>query len=467
VAVLSELIMHEPPLRTGATAVYAYKPGLERRFKFTSRFGEEVKLCTVDHGKHEIHLPRAVCPVGPVDLRTDGEAVVYPKRPEPRSHQVALFEETAAFLKAGLSGIVCAYTGWGKSPLGYHAAHVVGRKTLVVTTKDDIYEQWIAGACGWDRRQKKPVTNFLGLTPDEVGEIRADKCEVVGTKFCVAMIHSLSKDGKYPDWIVNGFGLVIFDECHRLPAEQFSAVADMFPARLRLGLSATPERKDGKELLVLAHIGPIRAKTEAELMVPKVLRFASAWQCPRTLKLNKETGEREVIRIPHQPGKTTHIEKMLAADQVRNRMIANLVKQALDKGRTTVVFSTLTDHLKAIHRACHTAFDIPGRQMGFYVGASTKAEKQAREREKVKPVIFATYGMMSEGTSLDWIDTCILAMPRSSVAQPIGRIRREYEGKSPPVVMDIVDQDSPVFNAYAAGRLSWYKSIGCPIKEMT
>ena len=112
-------------------------------------------------------------------------------------------------------------------------------------------------------------------------------------------------------------------------------------------------------------------------MVPKVLRFASDWKCPRTLKLDKKTGEREVIRIPHQPGKTTHIEKMLAADQVRNRMIAELVAQALDKGRTTVVFSTLHDHLKSIHRACATAFGISGRKMGFYIGATTKGEKDA------------------------------------------------------------------------------------------
>lgn len=453
---LSDLIMHDKPLRTGGSAVYAYKPGLERRFRFTSRFGEEVLLHATNPGKTEIYLPRGVCPIGDIDERDEGEAVAYPLAPAPRDHQAQLFADTTAFLKAGLSGIVCAYTGYGKTILAYHAAAALGVKTLVITTKDDIYRQWIDGA-------KK----FLGLPDHLIGEIRADKCEVVGTAFCVAMIHSLSKDGKYPDWITKGFGLVIYDEVHRLPAEQFSAVADMFPAKLRLGLSATPARSDGKELIALTHIGPIRAKTEIQMMVPKVLRFASAWQCPRTLKLHKDTGEREVVRIPHQPGKTTHIEKMMAADQVRNRMIAELVKQAFDKGRTTVVFSTLHDHLKSIHRACLTGFDISGRQMGFYIGASTKAEKQAREREKVKPVIFTTYAMMGEGTSLDWIDTCILAMPRANVTQPVGRIRREYPDKSPPVVMDIVDQDSPVFNAYAAGRLKWYHSIGCEIKDMT
>lgn len=452
-AVLSELIRHDKPLRTGATAVYPFKPNLERKYRFMSRFGDEVLLHRVE-GK-VIHLPRALCPVGQADERVDGEAVHFPKAPAPRPHQVKLFDETARFLKQGLSGIVSAYTGWGKTVLGYHAAVVVGRKTLVITTKDDIYKQWIEGA-----------KTFLGLAPHEIGEIRGDKCEVVGTKFVVAMIHSLSKDGKYPDWIGQGFGLVIFDEVHRVPAEQFSNVVDMFPARLRLGLSATPERADGKELLVLSHIGPIRAKTEAQLMVPKVLRFLSTWDCPRVLRADPESGQRRVVRLPHEPGKTAHVEKIVAADPVRNHMLAELIHAAYEKNRQLVVFSTLHEHLRSLHRACHAIFGISGRKMGFYIGAQTKAEREQREREKVKPILFTTYTMMGEGTSIDWLDACLLAMPRANVTQPVGRIRREFPDKGEPVVLDVVDQDSPVFSGYAASRLRWYESIGAVVKDM-
>lgn len=454
-AVLSELIRHDKPLRTGATAVYPFKPMLERRYKFVSRFGEEVLLHRSDQANGVIHLPRGLCPLGTVDDRIDGEVVHFPKAPTPRPHQEKLFKETASFLLQGLSGIVSAYTGWGKTVLGYHAAYVTQRKTIVITTKDDIYQQWIAGA-----------KTFLGLADHEIGEIRGDKCEVIGTKFVVAMIHSLSKDGKYPDWIDKDFGLVIFDECHRVPADQFCNVVDMFRAKLRLGLSATPDRADGKELIVLAHIGPIRAKTEAQLMVPKVLRFKSAWECPRVMRTDPDTGQKRVVRLPHQPGKTTHLEKIIAADPVRNHLCAELIHSALEKDRKLVVFSTLHDHLRSLHRACHEAFGISGRDMGFYVGATTKAEKQTREREKVKPILFTTYAMMGEGTSIDWIDTGLQAMPRSNVIQPCGRIRREYPDKGPPVWMDVVDSDSPVFSGYAANRLDWYRSIGAEVKDM-
>jgi hypothetical protein len=210
----------------------------------------------------------------------------------------------------------------------------------------------------------------------------------------------------------------------------------------------------------------VRARTAAELMIPKVLRFESEWQCPRVRRFDPESGENEVVQLPHDYGKTTHIEKIVAADPVRNHLLAELIFNAYEKGRQLVMFSTLHDHLHAVHRLCIKDFGISGRKMGFYVGAVLKTEKEHREREKVKPILFTTYGMMGEGTDIDRLDTCLLAMPRANVAQPVGRIRRVYADKEQPVVMDVVDNDSPVFSGYATARLKWYNTIGCEIKDM-
>lgn len=465
---LADLIRHDTPISVGAEAAYPYSAKLERQYVFTSRYGEEVPLHRVEGNL--IYLPRALCPVGGEDLRTDGQPVVFPKMPVPRSNQEKVFSETAAFLKLGQSGLVVAYTGWGKTVLGYYAAAVCGVKTLVVTTKDDIYQQWLDGACGRVSESNPDGVNFLGLDWSEVGEIRKDKCEIIGTKFVVAMIHSLSKDNKYPPEVMkmmnDDFGLVIFDECHRLPAEQFSAVATMFRARRRLGLTATFDRSDGKEVVLQAHIGPIRAATEEQLMIPKVLRIKTAWQCPRVPRTDKTTGKVKIIRLPHEAGKTVQVEKSIAADPVRNHQIVEAIKAAYDKGRRVVVFSTLIDHLHTMHNAA-SKMGIPGKAMGYYIGAHTKAELEAREQVKARPVIFTTYTMMAEGTNIPWLDTCVIAMPRAKVAQSVGRIRREYEDKRFPLVLDFLDYDSPIFEGYADSRRKWYNSIGCEVVDMT
>jgi superfamily II DNA or RNA helicase len=450
---LSDLIRHDDPVRTGALCWYPMSMAITQKYRFVSRYDEEVLLHQPSADGHAVGLPRALCPVGPNDERVVGRKVLFPCCPAPRPHQEQVFAETIDFLLKGYSGLVRAYTGWGKSVLGVYAAYHVGRPVLVITTKDDIYEQWLGEA-----RDK------LSLPPERIGQIRADKCTVKGRDFVVGMIHSLSKPGRYPEWIRGEFGLVIFDECHRVPADQFQAVAGMFPALLRLGLSATMERADGKELLVQAHIGPVRLETEHQLMVPKVLRFRSDWQCPRKLYTMTD-GTRKVMRIPHEAGKTTHIEKLLAADPDRNKFLGELVKTAYDKGRKLVVFSTLHEHLQAIQRQAIKA-GVKGRDIGWYIGATNKAEEEQRERDKVKPVLLTTYSMMGEGTNLPWLDCGLQATPRANVEQPAGRIRREYDGKPEPVWMDVVDADSPVFVGYAASRLDWYRKVGCVVKNM-
>lgn len=453
---IANLVRTDKPLWTDGWSVYPYSPKLERLYNFESRFDEVVPLHVKfsESGVDYIRLPRALCPVSNDDRRDFGTPVSYPKKPIPRSTQVEIFSEIEKAIKAKESGVLVAPTGFGKTYLGYKMAYEAGVRTLIVTTKEDIFEAWVTGA-----------QVSLGLVPSRIGVIRQDKCEVVETDFVVALIQSLSKTGKYPDWITKGFGLVIFDEVHRLPAEHFKSVAGMFPAQLRWGLSASPYRVDGKEDLFFAHIGPVRLKATVEQLIPKVLIFKSNWVCPRVLKQDNETGETRTIRLPHQAGQTTHVEKMLAIDKDRNIRLGTMIVSAYKKSRVTVVFSSLHTHLHAIEKVLKEA-GIPKKDIGYYIGATTAAEKKLREKSKTKPIILTTFSMMSEGTSIDWMDTAVLATPRANVLQPIGRIRREWQGKQSPVVMDLVDEDSHVFKGYAASRLKWYKKLGCEIVEM-
>jgi len=117
---------------------------------------------------------------------------------------------------------------------------------------------------------------------------------------------------------------------------------------------------------------------------------------------------------------------------------------------------------------------LPSPLLGWYIGlqsdvysGSKEQKKKQREMAKIKPVILATYAMASEATDIPWLDTCVLAAPRADVVQIVGRIRREYEGKHDPVVLDLVDTDSKILTNYAKKRMKWYRSLGCEIKIYT
>ncbi len=467
VSSVSEFIRTDAPVFYGKVARYPHKPILETKYRFETRFGDIVDLhevVTID-GVKFVDLPRALCPIGPNDQRCDGPITLFPKCPQPRPNQVEMFAEVEGFIKEKLSGLVEAYTGFGKTVVGYLATYHAKVKTLVITTKEDIYQQWIDQACGRVSASNPKGLNFLGLKPEEVGEIRGDKCEVIGTKFCVALIQSLSKEDKYPEWLANQFGLVIFDECHRVPADTFAIVARMFNARIRLGLSATLERSDGKELVIQAHIGPVRARTDAQLMVPKVIRYRTGWNVPMVRRRDPSSGMTTIIKLPHSAGRTTHVEKMMAADPVRNELIVDIIETAFLKGRKTVIFSTLIDHLETLMAATINR-KISGKHCGIYRAVSKRIEKEEREKIKVKSCIFTTFMMMSEGTDIPWLDTAVFAMPRANVTQPAGRVRREYPDKQFPLLIDLIDGDSPVFAGYAAKRKAWYNSIGAEVEDL-
>src|SRR5262249_28724025 len=53
------------------------------------------------------------------------------------------------------------------------------------------------------------------------------------------------------------FGLVVFDECHHLPSPSYALAAEACIAPYRIGLTATPERVDGREAVLENVIGPL------------------------------------------------------------------------------------------------------------------------------------------------------------------------------------------------------------------
>jgi superfamily II DNA or RNA helicase len=58
--------------------------------------------------------------------------------------------------------------------------------------------------------------------------------------------------------LIAGYGLMIVDECHHLPARSFELAVRHAPTRRWLGLTATPYRRDGLEAIITMQCGPVR-----------------------------------------------------------------------------------------------------------------------------------------------------------------------------------------------------------------
>src|SRR3954453_17044787 len=449
---VSNLMVAQPPKAVGAAAEYPFSVKLQQKFVMLSRFGEAVPLYKIRTGS--IYLPRAVCPEPHPsnDNRTRGTPVSFACTATPRNDEQAMVtEETVEFLEAGLSGIVQASTGFGKTVIGMMVAARLGLPTLIVVTKEDLLKQWV-----------EAVEKFLGLDRQTgYGIIQGDTCDVAGKPVGIAMIHSIAKEGRYPDHAYRQWGLMIVDECHRVAADQFSSVCHLVIARLRLGLSATVERQDGKEFVLYAHIGPIRVRTKILSMLPKVLVYTSDWECPRVIRKMAD-GSKKVIPMPHTPGKTGHLLKLLANHARRQQLLCELTYTAWTRQRKTIFFSDSLDHLDQTHSALYK-MGVPQKDIGFYKGGMKKGDL---DKSKAKPVILATYGFAKEGTDIPWLDCAVMGTPKAEVEQIIGRVVGEYPNKPQPVVFDVQDLDSSVFAGYAQKRIAFYQHVGADIKFM-
>lgn len=427
------------PLFTDAMAVYPANDGIKSAMTFVSKYGDEVSMAVPRGGN--IAVPRHYAGGIGQDYRIRRPLPPIKPAKDPKNEmQVRCIGESLQLLKEGTSHVLEAPTGSGKTYMGSAIACLLGEATLIVCTKSDLMESW-----------RQTLIGLIGIPPDQIGIAQADKLDYKGKRFVLGMVHSLAMEDKYPDEFWRAFGLVIFDETHRMAADTFQKVCQRSPARLRLGLSATPLRADGKNPVIQGHIGQVLVKGTQIPMKPKVLVQPTGWSTPAYIKAGGQT-----------PAFLAMLDKAVAHDPKRNNLIARFVYTAVVKKNraTTVVMSSSIAHLDLLHLAIGQY--ISGEHIGKYVGGLSKDELQTNAHKRV---VLATYQMCSEGTDFPHWDTLVYGTPKSNVTQIQGRILREKPGKLQPVIFDLLDNPS-IYQAFYRKRLTQYYSVGANVLKM-
>ena len=164
-------------------------------------------------------------------------------------------EALAKWLDAGGSGVVVLPTGAGKTFVAAMTIHQTGVWTLAVVPTIDLLLQW-----------RVALAAALSVDADEIGVFGGGEKELKPIT-----IITYDSAALYPREL-RRFGLLIFDECHHLPAPTYRLIAESSFTPLRLGLSATPERSDMAHADLEELIGPeVYRRSPAELTEGKYL----------------------------------------------------------------------------------------------------------------------------------------------------------------------------------------------------
>jgi superfamily II DNA or RNA helicase len=410
----------------------------------------------------EMHQDRLILPRGVTDSaqelfrKAGGQLGYEDQRPQRNTCEFAFHGELTPDQQSAVTamlahddGVLLAPPGAGKTVMG--CAIIAARKTptLILVHRKPLLDQW-----------RPRLETFLGLEKKEIATLTAEGVPE-GTSVAIGMIQTFAKS-PHPGALFAPFGQVIIDECHHVPAASFEAVMKASTARHFLGLTATPNRKDGLQKILFLQCGPIRHKMEPE-PDPDIKRVLIV----RDIHLGLP---QEELRMPvHQ------VWDLLANHEERNRIIAANIGEALRDGRRCVVLSDRKAHLVVLEKlAAGIAKEHAARihridgAMGRKTRAALFAQIAAHAETDGGFVLFATSSLVGEGFDLPELDTLFLTLPvsfKGRIIQYADRLHRACEGKTEVRIYDYVKPEHPLTSHMFRKRLAAYRGMDYRVEE--
>ena len=348
---------------------------------------------------------------------------------ELREHQ----EEALAQLEAMRSAhetIALLYhaTGTGKTVTAVSDAKRLGKRTLFLAhTKELVYQAYNC---------------FRNLWPEvSVGRYVEGYRETDAYVVCGSIQSVAANIGIFaPD----DFGYLVIDECHHGTAETYRKIMSYFNPSFTLGLTATPERTDGEDLLDIfknvAHKLDLKTAVELDTLVPV-----------RCIRIATNIDLRDV-RINGFQYNALDLESKIQIPG-RNQLIVDTYCEYV-KSRPTVVFCMSVRHAQEMA----DLFQAKGIDARSISGSTKPAERKRilEQYESGKIPVLCACDLLNEGWDSPHTQVLFMARPTMSKTiymQQLGRGMRKSEGKDHLMVFDFVDNANLFNMPYSMHRL--------------
>ena len=350
----------------------------------------------------------------------------------PHSYQT---EAIDAWHANGKRGVVSLPTGAGKTFIAILLIADTQRPTLVHVPTIDLMNQWYTVL-------KEHFGQEVGLYGGGHHELK----NLTVTTYQSAVMHT-------PHY-GNQFGFAIFDECHHLPGEQYQYAAISSIAPFRLGLTATPERVDGKENRLYELVGECCYKAKVQELSGKMLSKY------RVVTIAVEMEDKE--RIQYEVARRTYLDflnqsrinigtprgwhlflwKASQTDEGREAFKAYLTQKHLSFASTTkqewvwkLIQRHSEDRILIFTQDNDTAYQLGER---FFLPVLTHQTKLTERNAFLNGFRDGTYSILvtskvlNEGIDVPEANVAIIVSGSGSVrehVQRLGRILRKREGK--------------------------------------
>ncbi|MCA9412817.1 MAG: DEAD/DEAH box helicase [Candidatus Omnitrophica bacterium] len=337
-------------------------------------------------------------------------------------------------------GILQLATGAGKTLIGAHVIAQRGLKSLFfVHTKDLLYQ-----AMGVLEEVLNQPIGQIGDGKVEIQDITVATIQTTARALHLKL--SKEKSDEVPLWgdeagesltvsdeeaireALKDAQMVLFDECHHLPADTFYDIAMKIPnAYYRYGLSATPWRSDHSDLMIEAALGKkLCAVTSTDLIErgylvkPKITMFEIL---PTGRRLRRHFA--------------TVYKSEVVENETRNQIIAEVARHSSQRGRSVLILVNQIRHGEILEEMIPESTFISGND-----SSEVRHIALQRLRSKADQVLIATT-LADEGLDLPSLDVLILAgagRSETRALQRVGRVLRPHPDKTTATIVDFWDQ---------------------------
>jgi superfamily II DNA or RNA helicase len=348
----------------------------------------------------------------PMDCKFNGELRILQKE---------VTSESISDLNKFGSSIISAYTGFGKTASSIYMSTKIKMKTLIITHRIILIKQWIESI-----KKFCPNAKIQVLT----AKSKMEECDF----YLMNAINVAKHNSSY----YANIGFLIVDEIHCIMSEVLSKSMLVICPRYVLGLSATPYREDGLNVLLDLYFGPkkIYRKLNVKHTVYKIqTKFAPRVEMSKNGRINWG------IVLESQ-----------AFNQDRNEMIIRLVKYFKDK-----IFLILCKRIDQgnylVSRLIEEKEDVTS-----LIGKQQEFELSSR-------ILVGISSKVGMGMDHPRLNALIMASDIQSYwIQYLGRVMRNED--SQPVIFDIVDKN-PILEKHYKERRAIYTDHGGIVKNFS
>ncbi len=357
-------------------------------------------------------------------------------------------EAVRAWEKNWRRGVIALPTGSGKTVVGVAGISKISRPALIIAFTVEQVRQWNEHCRKFLNVEALELHSKQSKQPswDEI-----DRADIVITTYHTAI--------RRPDVVASRRALII-DEVHHLPADVFKRIVEISPYEQVLGLSATPEREDGKHKELFPLIGGVvYSRTADELAkkgylakfeierIPVRLTFEERnryWDLVERYRELKEDRDFEELIDDAKRGDESAAEalrlkseaRMIAlASESKIRKIREIVNRHIDD--KIIIFAEYVDQARKIAEALNADL-ITG-------DTPAKKRKEIFERFRSSPSgVLVITRVGDEGIDIPDANVGIIASGTGSkrqYIQRIGRLLRPKHGKKA-IIYEIYTADT-------------------------